>query len=58
VLEILVNNALGIAGPLLMVLGLKLLLTPAPPRGLKFVVREVSQHFRTIPKSVQNQDHF
>ena len=56
-LEVLANIAMGVVGLLLMVLGIKLFLASAAPHGLKFVVREVSQHFRTTPKSVQNQDH-
>ena len=56
-LDTIVNYAMGAVDPLLIILGLKLLLTPVPPRGLKFVVREVSQYFHTTPKSVQNQGH-
>ena len=56
-LEGLVYCAMGVADPLLMVLGFKLLLTPVLPCGLKFVVREVFQHFHTDPRFVQNQDH-
>ena len=55
-LDTIMNYAMDVAGPLLIILGLKLLLTPVPPHGLKFVVREVSQYFHTTPKSVQNQD--
>lgn len=56
-LDTIVNYVMGVASPLLIILGLKLLLTPVPPHGLKFVVREVSQHFHTTPKSVQNREH-
>lgn len=56
-LDTIVNYAMGAVGPLLIILGLKLLLTPIPLRDLKFVVWEVSQYFHTTPKSVQNQGH-
>ncbi len=56
-LETLTHYIMGVAGFLLILQGLELFLKPMPLRGLRFVLREVSHHFRTDVRSIQNQDH-